>query len=326
MSANEKILKEENATTTALIVSDKKDAEVVMRPFNWHGFKMILQSTQDDLIEYFNSALPSLYGEENVYSTKDFIYAKGDIPVLFVAHMDTVHTSMCDDVYYDQEVGHIWSPQGCGGDDRCGVLVNLYMATHFGDKRPHILFTTDEERGCIGAGIAAKDSKLKEWQKSLKYIVEFDRKGSDDAVFYGCQNEKFHKYVTSFGFKKATGSCSDISRLCPKDAWDIAGVNISSGYYNAHSTSEYIRIKELWENIRKVIIMVMDCDNVERFNYGDIVKTYSKSTTTTHKPTGYYGHKEENMSEEEIYNLLVSQISRNSGVSEDDLKDPFYAT
>lgn len=310
-------------------IKTEVESEIKMRPFNWHGFKMILQSTQTDLMTYFEKQIPLLYGKENCHMTKDFIYAKGNIPVLMVAHLDTVHTEICDDVYYDPEVGHIWSPQGCGGDDRCGVLANIFCATHFKDKKPHILFTTFEETGCVGAGIAAKDKTLLEWQKELKYIIEFDRKGSDEMVFYGCSNDKFQKYIGSFGFKFATGSCSDISKLCVQSAWNVAGVNLSSGYYNAHTTREYIRIKELFSNIEKVLKMFNDIDNVDRFVYNDGSKKHTdtlKSNYTTTKPsfktlkdTDYYdcASYDDDMCEK----LIALQIANQTGAYVD-LNDP----
>ena len=35
----------------------------------------------------------------------------------------------------------------------------------------------------------------------LKYIIELDRRGSDDCVFYQCDNHEFDAYVEKFGFQ-----------------------------------------------------------------------------------------------------------------------------
>jgi len=41
----------------------------------------------------------------------------------------------------------------------------------------------------------------------LDFIVEFDRKNGNDAVFYGCDNDEFVKFVEQFEWKKTYGTC-----------------------------------------------------------------------------------------------------------------------
>ena len=61
------------------------------------------------------------------------------------------------------------------------------------------------------------------------------------------------------------GSFSDISFLCP--AWEVAGVNLSVGYYNEHSNSEYLCVGQLFDIIEKVKLMLKDVENVVYFKY-----------------------------------------------------------
>ena len=84
----------------------------------------------------------------------------------------------------------------------------------------------------------------------VKFIIEFDRRGADDAVFYDCDNPEFTDFICSFGFKESWGTFSDISTLAP--ALGVAAVNLSSGYYNAHTSNEYVVWSELESNIKKV--------------------------------------------------------------------------
>ena len=87
--------------------------------------------------------------------------------------------------------------------------------------------------------------------KNMHYIIQVDRRGSEDIVFYDDENEEFHNYVAEItGYKEAIGTCSDISNLCPQCG--IAGVNISCGYYNEHSMSEYVVIEEMENTYEKV--------------------------------------------------------------------------
>ena len=70
-------------------------------------------------------------------------------------------------------------------------------------------------------------------------------------MFYRCANKDFETYITGKGFKFAQGSFSDISLIAPE--LGIAAVNLSSGYYHAHTLHEYINRKELDETIGRVI-------------------------------------------------------------------------
>ena len=47
----------------------------------------------------------------------------------------------------------------------------------------------------------------------MKYIIQLDRRGTSDCVFYNCANEAFIEYVEKFGFIENFGSFSDISEI-----------------------------------------------------------------------------------------------------------------
>ena len=150
-----------------------------------------------------------------------YLYAEGTIPVLLVAHMDTVHRQPVEQVCYSADGAVAMSPQGIGGDDRCGVWMILQILR---TAKCHVLFCEDEEVGCVGAKKFTRGSL----RPQVNYIVELDRRGSNDAVFYRCDNPEFEDFVTSFGFETANGSCSDISYIAPY--LETAAVNISCGY------------------------------------------------------------------------------------------------
>ena len=109
--------------------------------------------------------------------SKGFIYAEGTVPVLLVAHMDTVHTEKVKIICYSRDGNILMSPQGIGGDDRAGIYIILQLLkTH----HCHVLFCEDEECGGVGAGCFASSGITPD----VNYIVELDRRGSQDAVFY----------------------------------------------------------------------------------------------------------------------------------------------
>ena len=99
----------------------------------------------------------------------------------------------------------------------------------------------------------------------LKYLIQLDRRGANDCVFYDCDNSVFKNYIESFGFITNFGSFSDISFICP--AWKTAGVNLSVGYYNEHSNSEYLCVGQLFDTIEKVKLMLKDVESIEYFKY-----------------------------------------------------------
>lgn len=96
---------------------------------------------------------------------------------------------------------------------------------------------------------AYADKKLPKELCEMKLIVEIDRKGKDDAVYYSYANNLFEDYITSKGFKTSYGSFSDISIIAP--AMGVAAVNLSSGYYNAHTQHEYINRRQINLTIKK---------------------------------------------------------------------------
>ena len=201
-------------------------------------------------------------------SENGFLYAKGDIPVLLVAHMDTVHKEQCKDI--NNNNGKLSSPQGIGGDDRCGVyiIMNIVKELHCS-----VLLCEDEERGCIGAHKFVKTDYIK--NLGVNYMIEFDRKGNNDAVFYSCANEDFIDFVEdTINFKFATGSVSDISVLMPEA--NLSAVNLSCGYYNAHTLNEYVIYDEMMDTIEAAKVLIKEKYN-KSFVYVRKTCSYSNS-------------------------------------------------
>ena len=114
--------------------------------------------------------------------------------------------------------------------------------------------------------------KLKSSSCGCKAIFQLDRRGSDDCVFYDCDNPDFTKYVESFGFKKAYGSFSDISVIAP--AWGVAAANLSVGYYLEHSNAEYLKGRELEKTIERVKKILDNAENMLSYTYIEALKTY----------------------------------------------------
>lgn len=237
-------------------------------------FTDICRMSQQELKTYMQKYLAGK--KYTVINEDGFLYAKGTVPVLLLAHMDTVHKLPCTQIH--QVDGKVSSPQGIGGDDRCGIFIimNLVKELHCS-----VLLCEDEETGGVGARKFAKTDYVK--NLDVNYMIEFDRKGKSDAVFYSCDNEDFTKFVTSnIPYTKAYGSFSDISVVAP--AAKIAAVNLSSGYYKAHTTEEYVVYDEMMATVEAAKTLIKT--ETEPFEY--IEKKYERYPC--YDDYGYYGY------------------------------------
>ena len=232
----------------------------------------ILKLTQEELFK----RLLDIYKDKAIYQEGSYVLVKGKAPIMLIAHMDTVHTEPVKDICKTGDGDILMSPQGIGGDDRCGIyaLITIYRKSKV---KPWLLFTCDEETGGVGAYQFCEDYSanfLPKELSELKCLIEIDRKGSEDAVYYDCCNYDFEDYITTKGFKTDYGTFSDICYIAPE--LEVAAVNLSSGYYNAHTLYEYINRSELNETIRKVIEIVAESvsDDFPVYEYGDVYSVW----------------------------------------------------
>lgn len=235
-------------------------------------FVEICKKSQNALKQYVYDELGKYY--EDVKAGNGWVYVKGTCPVILTAHMDTVHKEPVKDFWGSERADGkhiISSPQGIGGDDRCGVymILNILETT---DMRPTIIFCEDEEIGGIGSD---KFLKEKITLPLIKFFIELDRGNGNDLVFYDDDNYEFADWCEEkTGYKTAFGSFSDISHFCP--AYGISGVNISCGYYNAHTTDEYVVLEEMINSIAvtKELMKAAEDEKVDTFEY--VEYKYSK--------------------------------------------------
>ena len=248
------------------------------------NFINICKMDQAALKKYVTKHLSTTY--HDVQSGNGYVYAQGTMPVLLVAHLDTVHKKLPQTVLYDEETKAISSPEGIGGDDRCGIYIIFEVIKKF---HCSVLFCEDEEIGAIGAD-KFTDTDFAQ-QLSFNYIIEFDRKGSNDAVFYDCDNPKFEEFITKDFFKTAHGSFTDISILAP--FFGCAAVNLSCGYYNAHTTSEYVVFPEMLKVIEESCKILerttekdefeyIPCEKQSTWDYWDFASLGSRKTSESY--------------------------------------------
>ena len=256
--------------------------------------KKIFRMSQEELFHYLIGELRRFGYNDMVMNYGDsvsfrggYIYALGQEEVMVVAHLDTVHATRPELILYDPQLNIMSSPQGIGADDRAGVIAILDLLAM--GVRPHVLFTKDEEIGGIGATSFANDCRLNEvifaCASEVKHIIEIDRRGGNDAVFYECGNKDYQDYILSFGFDDDWGTFSDICTISP--LLDIASVNISAGYYNEHTKYEYLNINELRNNTERIYDIILDAENVGDFDYQESYGTWWNKYNSNKAYNGY---------------------------------------
>jgi hypothetical protein len=147
-----------------------------------------------------------------------------------------------------------------------------------------VLFCEDEETGGVGARKFIKTDLAKELE--FNYAIEFDRRGRNDAVFYDCDNEDFEDFITKDFYKTAYGSFSDISVVAP--FLKCAAVNLSCGYYNAHTKTEYVVVTEMMESLNAACDILGRTTEKDKFEY--IESDYSRYYSGYNYGYGYGGY------------------------------------
>lgn len=250
-----------------------------MHPANIELLKSLFTLNQQELHDFLYDFLEENYGQNSITECdKTYLFAKGDIDVLVVAHLDTVHkyTPKLDEIYHDQEKRVMLSPVGIGADDRCGVF--MIMNLIFQGYKPHVAFVWDEEIGGIGSSAMVKDFMPSKFGVDINFAIQYDRRGHAQSVYYSLYNPEFEKYINAFGFDTNFGSYTDICEICP--VWGFAGVNLSTGYMHEHTNGELVLLDTIEDTLAKSIQILEDQkENPKYFEYAElprVTRPYSR--------------------------------------------------
>lgn len=221
-------------------------------------FEYLCSLTQKDLKKVLIKELLDLKRE--VVSGDGYIFSDGELPIIVCAHMDTVHKKTPEKIFYKD--GKISSPEGIGGDDRCGIYMAMKIAKKLDVK---IAFFEDEESGGVGSNKFIDTELCNSLIGKVNYVIELDRMNSNDAVFYNCDNIDFENFITKEFWETSYGSFTDICNICP--VLGVAGVNLSCGYYKQHTTNEYVDLKEMDIALMEVIKLIRRTKETDKYEY-----------------------------------------------------------
>ena len=188
------------------------------------------------------------------------------------AHMDQVQDShskdfQCvegDDVVFGYSAMSR-EQQGLGADDKNGIYICLECLKAFDVLK--VAFFVKEEVGCIGSGLVDL-----QFFKDCRFIIQPDRREGKELItsmFCGdvCSKE-FIKAIGAedFGYKEAIGAMTDVGELVDRGV-GISCLNLSCGYYMAHSDLEFTVLSELQNCLDFVMHIVSECKEVYPYHH-----------------------------------------------------------
>ena len=173
------------------------------------------------------------------------------------------------------------SIQCLGADDRVGVKTILDILEM--GLRPHILFTTDEEVGCVGSRKAVEENAL-EGLKTASMLIQIDRGVHESSwhemVTYDFDPES-HKGIFDElrkTYKMATGSYTDVAVLGPH--LDKPIVNVSASYRHEHTTDEFINLDAYEYNTQGLVKFIKWAQKQDTSEWKYVAKPKPKPVTT----------------------------------------------
>ena len=206
-------------------------------------FNSVLTTPTSEIFDYLETFLENFgyvtyaYSEESylVMGPKDLDNAV----VGLVCHVDTVGDiqNTLPRVYSDITNPDLLVSAGTYClDDRTGVAIalsNLFAS-------PVYIFTKGEEVGCAGAITLIEDYPELEMvfgdRHNIHCLIEVDRKGVDEVVFYELDYPEFEQQFTNYE-KNLSAAWTDVCILGPM--WDVASANVSAAFYKEHSSFEH---------------------------------------------------------------------------------------
>lgn len=186
------------------------------------------------------------------------------------------------------------SIQCLGADDRVGVKTILDILDM--GLRPHILFTTDEEVGCVGSRKAVEENAL-EGLKMASMLIQIDRGVHESSwhemVTYDFDPESHKEIFNELRktYKMATGSYTDVAVLGPH--LDKPIVNVSASYRHEHTTDEFINLDAYEYNTQGLVKFIKWAQEQDTSDWKYVAKpkpkpkpvtTYTRTSDFTNYP------------------------------------------
>lgn len=217
---------------------------------------MMVNYIEEKLNEY--GATTYRDAHNNLYATKGI----SDTYPCVVAHTDEVHNKKPKNFSVFQVADMLIGIDtkknkyvGIGADDKNGIWVALETF-----RQREIVkgaFFVSEEIGCVGSSMADM-----EFFDDCRFVLQCDRRGSSDFISNASGVElstmDFVEAIgiEQFGYREADGMMTDVMQL-KQNGLGVCCANISCGYYNPHTDTEYTVYSEL-ENALRLVLHIVD--------------------------------------------------------------------
>lgn len=234
--------------------------------------------------------------EQDMYG--NLLCTKGEAETYpcLASHMDQVQEAHSKDFKVVERDGFVFGyskkshmQQGLGADDKNGILVCLECLKKYDAIK--VAFFVEEEIGCGGS-----DKVDLDFFKDCRFIIQPDRRGDNDLIttmFCGevCSDDFIDAiHAEKFGYKEAHGSITDVGTLV-ENGVGISCLNLSCGYYNAHTDEEITILDELENCLHFVEYIIETCTDVYPFKYlGGYNGKYSGYGYGSYSRGGYGGY------------------------------------
>ena len=163
------------------------------------------------------------------------------------AHLDEVHLPCERNIVVEGDkvyaVNENKNQVGCGADDKNGIWIALELLRT--EPVLKVAFFPGEEIGCVGSKACNMD-----FFNNARFVIQCDRRNGSDFIHTAggtklCDPSfPSNELKTKYGYQNTTGLMTDVQAL-KKRGLSVACCNISCGYYNPHTTSEYTDVGEL---------------------------------------------------------------------------------
>ena len=248
---------------------------------------------EDELINYIVENYSHLCDYIDIDNLGNMYLIKGtaDYYPCFVAHLDTVHQKV--DMVVEEEMlpnaqGESklslkayeeisGEPTGIGGDDKAGVFICLELLKEM--EVCKIFLAVAEETGCngsreanpdffkdVGYAIQFDSTENNTMSKTLMGVPLFEEKGTfinkvkNTIKEHGLTEWKHHPYTDT---------------MILKNNFDFSCLNFAAGYYNYHTSEEYVVVEDVQNtlNLAKKVVEILE-NKKHKFN---LPQTTSKS-------------------------------------------------
>ena len=153
------------------------------------------------------------------------------------------------------------SYQGLGADDKNGLWVCLKCLEKYDAIK--VVFFVDEERGCVGSQKAVMS-----FFDDCRFVLQIDRKNGGDFIsniggWTPLCSKEFIEAVQpeKFGYEEESGLMTDVECL-KENGLKVSAANISCGYYNPHTDTEFTLWSEL-QNCKAFVEHIIEtCQDV----------------------------------------------------------------